>query len=221
MCGVMVRGTHGTPGAGTRTAYVRRTYRACTLVPCSSPWEYPGSKLPCAGTYGMQEAGTRIARTYTLRKPCGGPAVGRTCRHSILLIRAARGDPLQQVRARVRVRVRARARARVRVRVRVRVRISGLESGLGLGLGLGLRLEAEQLYHFSAGEPVQATLGIWLYLCAILVVIVAPVLPPEVAITVYHFTRTVRVGVGHTPICDRRVMMMMMMMMMMMIVNSK
>ena len=45
-CGATVRGTYGTPEAGTRTAHVQRVG--------------PGGKLPCAsGTYSPQEAGTR------------------------------------------------------------------------------------------------------------------------------------------------------------------
>ena len=45
-CGATVRGTDGTPEAGTRAPYVQ----------CVEP----RAKLPCAsGTYGTQEAGTR------------------------------------------------------------------------------------------------------------------------------------------------------------------
>ena len=61
-----VRGTYGTPEAGTRTACVQ----------CVGP----RGKLPCAsGTYSTQEAGTRSPHHST-----EGP--GRTCQHSVLPI---------------------------------------------------------------------------------------------------------------------------------------
>eukprot|EP00964_Phaeocystis_antarctica_P118155 scaffold81960_cov57-Phaeocystis_antarctica.AAC.1 len=50
-CGATVRGTYGTPGAGTCTACVPYLRPSVSIS---------GSKLPCAsGTYSTQEAGTR------------------------------------------------------------------------------------------------------------------------------------------------------------------
>ena len=74
-CGAMVRGTYGTPEAGTRTAHVH-------CVP-------PRGKLPDAfGTHSTQETGTRSPYVQY-----GGPA--RTCQH-----RPAPTRPLSAVRRR-------------------------------------------------------------------------------------------------------------------------
>ena len=159
-----------------------RAHLCGVLTPCSSSWEYPGSKLPCVPLLRLRHAGGWQARspyvhsTYTLRRPRG-------VRVSTESYSSEQPEEIPCSRLGL-----------------------GLGLGLGLRLGQGFRVRARfkarvgaqvgagaAVYHPTAREPMQATLRIRSISMEVL-------FAPSISVAPFVISVAVSVGVGHAPI---------------------